>query len=138
MGRRGPEKTDAQKKEEKRLYDIEYRKRNLEEIKRKKKERYYANHERELEKQRERRNRPGAYEKHLTYLRTEKYKDYRKYRAKAFGEYAEAHEALLELEQELHRLFPDKNRLYWLKGTANKRQRRLRETQRQNRFTHRA
>lgn len=98
-------KTVEQKKEEKRIYDKNYRALNYERLKPKKKayfKKVYAENPEKFRLERKRK-----YKKHLEYLSTPEYKEWkkaydRKYRCKQeFGEYWEAASLLLDLENEI-------------------------------------
>ena len=124
-------KTEAQKKQEKRIYDQEYRKKNIESIKQKKKEyfkRHYAENPEHYRKQRKKR-----YPKHLEYLITPEYKEYkkqydRKYHAKKnYGEYWESQILIEDIKAEYeNRVVKQSNNL------INKSQKRKRLWQKNN------
>lgn len=118
-------KTEKEKKEEKRLYDIEYRKKNVDRLKKQKAEYFKKDYAAHPEKYKEIRRK--NYHKHLEYLSTSKYKQWKKeydkrYRAKKnFGVFAECQLIL----QELSEIVPSKKAKYDL-GLINKSQIRKR------------
>lgn len=104
LGRRN-NKTEQQKKEEKRLYDIEYRNKNIESIKEKNKTYFKKHYEANPEKYRQKRK--DNYKRHLEYLNTPEYKAYKKeydkkYRAKKqYGEFWESAIILQDIELQI-------------------------------------
>lgn len=98
-------KTKEQKKEEKRLYDIERRKIKGDEIRAKKREYFKKDYAKNPEKYKEIRRK--KYKKHLEYLSTPEYKAYKKeydkkYRAKInYGEYWESGLLLQKIELQI-------------------------------------
>lgn len=127
LARRKP-KTKAQKVEEKRLYDIEYRKKNLAKITARKAKWYAENHDREKERE----IRKKRMHLHILYCQQPEYRAWKKkydrqYRSsKFFGEFAEAHMVLLEVEEEIEKR-ASKYEIYQANGTLNKHQMRRRE-----------
>jgi hypothetical protein len=120
--------SSAEKKEEKRLYDIAYRARNPEERKAKKAAYYRENHDREKERI-ERKKRAHL---HAEYCRRPEYRDWksgydRQYRAKKFyGDFAECHLLVMDIRDEcLNRM--DDHDIRQSKGTINKKQERRRD-----------
>jgi hypothetical protein len=94
--------TDAERKEKKRLYDIEYRAKNLAAIKIKKAAAYALNPNREKEREYRKKN----MHKHVEYCRSPEYKAYkaeydRKKRFEEYGPFAEAAMVLESLEKEI-------------------------------------
>lgn len=132
LGRRQG-KTKAQRIEEKRLYDIEYRKKNLEMLKAKKREYFQRTYDPA---------KAAVYRKkrmpiHVEYCRQPKYKAWkkeydRKYRAAEYGEFAEAYMLTLDLNREIKERDTNEQVKYQNGGT-NKAQRRRREGQQQER-----
>lgn len=117
------EKTEEEKKEHKRLYDIEYRKKNEARLKVNKyewnKKDYVANPDKYKE------IRKNKYEKHLQYLSTPEYKAYKKQydsKHRAKSKYGEFWECAIMLDQ--LRLEVDNRQAVFDKGTCNKRQKR--------------
>jgi hypothetical protein len=114
-----------QKIEAKRLYDIEYRKKNLEKLKAKK-EIYYKT---EAGRAAQKRNRDKRKEAHKAYIKTASYKQWKyeydqKYHAKNnYGEFWEASLVLKEIETVIE---PEKLEVKIQKGTYNKSQKRKR------------
>lgn len=93
---------DAERKEKKRLYDIEYRAKNLDAIKARKAAAYALNPNREKERE----YRKANMHKHVEYCQTPEYKAYKaeydkKKRYEAYGSFAEAAMALESLEREI-------------------------------------
>lgn len=139
--------TPEERKEIKRLYDIERRKGpKRAEILAKKKASYYANHEEFKRKaalmRAERRADPEKYADYKAemkrYRESPEWKQHKaKYdlerRAAEFGDMAEAYLVLLELDNEINELVPDRGDLYGMKGTRNKHQERKRAWQRTRR-----
>jgi hypothetical protein len=94
--------TDAERKEKKRLYDLEYRAKNLAAIKAKKAAAYALNPNREKEREYRKKN----MNKHVEYCRSPEYKAYkaeydRKKRFEEYGPFAEAAMVLESLEKEI-------------------------------------
>lgn len=94
--------TDAERKEKKRLYDLEYRVKNLAAIKAKKAAAYALNPNREKERKYRKKN----MHKHVEYCRSPEYKAYkteydRKKRFEEYGPFAEAAMVLESLEKEI-------------------------------------
>lgn len=113
-------KTKAQKVEEKRLYDIEYRARNLEALKAKKRE-YFK---RTYDPEEAARYRKARMHKHIEYCRNPEYKakkhQYdRVRRSKEWGEFGEAQMLLVDLEKEINSRM-SRYDIYTLNGTLNK------------------
>jgi len=102
-------KTRAQRKEEKRLYDIAYRRRHLALLKAKKAERHRHTYD-PVKAARERKKRMS---RHVEYCRQPQYKRWksqydRKYRAlKSFGPFAEAFLVLTELDKQINARITD-------------------------------
>ncbi len=121
-------KTAKQKKEEKRLYDLQYREKNLEKLKEQKKQFFKIDYAANPEKYRKIRKK--RYPKHLEYLRTPEYKEWKaeydvKYLAKKyFGIYWESAIILKELEEHLLTIRPDG--IKFQMGITNKTQKRKR------------
>lgn len=97
-----PEAKKAAKSE----YDKARRQQIGEELRAKKREAYYANHEKNLAYQAELRKKPGAYEKHLAYLRNPEYREKKKsYDAErqeaGYADFAESWRLLQALEKEI-------------------------------------
>lgn len=97
-------KSEAEKKEHKRLYDIEYRKKNYEKIKIKKHEYFKKDYKNNPDKYREIRRKKQ--ESHNEYCRSPEYKKWkkkydRKYKAKqSAGEFWESQVLLLEIKEQ--------------------------------------
>ena|SRR3990167_2456022 len=95
-------KSAAQRKREKRLYDMEYRRKNRALLKAKKAAYYQANRDPE----KERAHRKANMARHVEYCRQPKYKAYkheydRQYRARDFGPFAEAYLLAIDLNREI-------------------------------------
>ncbi len=127
-------KSDAQKKAEKRDYDMEYRRKNLEMLKRKKAEHYLKTRDPEKE---------AAYRKtrmhlHVEYCRQPKYKAWKKkydaqYRAKKlYGEFWESFLLIMGIEAEVTKRMSNYE-IRLENGTINKAQQRRRDYERINR-----
>lgn len=126
IARRQPPKSYAQKAEEKRLYDIEYRAKNLAKITANKRAYFQATYD--PDKAAIERKKTMA--RHVEYCRSPEYKAWKKeydrrLRASEFGEFGEAYLLLLDLDREID------SRATWLelaeqKGTINKTQKRKR------------
>lgn len=106
------------KQEEKRLYDIEYRRKNQEKIKARKKAYYDANKERIKAKAKVRRNSDEYRKKHATYCAQPDYRVYKhKYDvargALQYGEFWESAILVKELEKEVRKLIPTNERAYY-------------------------
>jgi len=118
------ERSVEEKKEMKRLYDIEYRKDN-QILKLKKAEYYKSPSGRAVQK----RNRARRKDKHLEYIRTDAYKKWKheydqKYQAKKnFGEFWESKLILKQIEKEIE---PEIYKVKIERGTYNKSQKRKR------------
>jgi len=117
----------AQKREEKRLYDIEYRAKNLEEILARKKE----YHKRTYDPAKAAEVRKKRMPQHVEYCRQPKYKAWkreydRKYRAAEFGEFAEAYMLTLDLNREIKGR-TTRHEIKYQNGCTNKAQRRKRQ-----------
>ena len=121
-------KTSEQKKEEKRLYDIEYRSKNRDLLKEKKAAYYRENHNRE--KEREQRKKRSA--QHVQYCQRPEYRMWKKgydrqYRPmKFYGEFAECHLLVLSIRDECLERMDDRD-IRNLNGTLNKKQERRRD-----------
>ena len=126
LGRRTG-KTKAQRKEEKRLYDIEYRAKNLETIKVKKRAYFQRTYDRKAAAE----YRKQRMHLHVEYCRRPEYKAWkreydRKYRAKEFGAFAEAYMLTIDLNRAIKGVMTNEQ-IKWENGTANKAQFRKRE-----------
>jgi hypothetical protein len=126
LGRRKPKKTKAQKREEKRLYDIEYRKTSPT-----LKARRHAYFLRTYDPVKAAKIRKRRAPQHAEYCRQPWYKAWKKeydarYRAKEFGAFAEAYNLTLELNREIKRRF-NHGEIKYENGCTNKAQRRERE-----------
>lgn len=128
LGRRQPPKTEAQRKLEKKLYDHEYRLRNLEERKAQKRAYHLATYDPEKERVKRKAKMP----RHVEYCRQPEYKRWkskydRQYRAKKeFGPFAEAAMLAVDLNREIKGRMSN-HEIREQNGTANKTQRRARE-----------
>lgn len=125
LGRR-TNKTKAQKVEEKRLYDAEYRKRNLVSIKAKKAAHYAKNFDRE----KERAYRQAHVEQHNEYCRRPEYRAKKAVydldrRAAEYGEFAEAYKLALAINREVKSRM-SRHEIYAANGTLNKKLQRTR------------
>jgi ribosomal protein L24E len=124
LNRRKP-KTEDEKREIKRLYDIEYRKKNNNRIKSRMQKYNASPAGRAMQK----RNREKFKESHKEYIKQPKYRVYKKdydqkYCAKKnYGEFWESSLVLKEIEQVIE---PEKAELKIQKGTYNKSQKRKR------------
>lgn len=121
-------KTKAQRVEEKRLYDIEYRRKNRAILKAKKAAAYQQNRDPE----KERAYRKAHMGRHLEYCRRPEYRAYKKeydkyYRAKEFGPFAEAYMLTIDLNREIKGRMTNEQ-IAHANGTQNKTQRRRRAT----------
>lgn len=119
-------KTKAQKKEEKRFYDIEYRRRNLAPIKVKKRAYFQATYDPE-QASIERRKRAKA---HAEYCRTPEYRAWKhaydqRRTDKKYGPFAEANRLMIELNREIKGRATNAQ-IKWQNGTSNKTQFRKR------------
>lgn len=124
-------KTQDQRKEEKRLYDIEYRARNSEELRRKK----HAYYQRTRDPSKEAKKRKERMPSHIEYCRRPEYRTWKKsydrrYRAvKHYGAFAECFLLVMDIRDEcLSRMTDYEIRLE--KGTLNKALKRKRDDQR--------
>lgn len=120
-------KTKAELKEEKRLYDIKYRAKNLETIKAKKKAYFQRTYDREAAAE----YRKQRMHLHVDYCRRPEYRAWkreydRRYRAKEFGDFAEAYMLTLDLNREI-RGRTTNAQVKYENGCTNKSQRRERE-----------
>ena len=126
-------KTTAQKKEEKRLYDLEYRAKNLEAIKAKKKAYFQRTYDRKAAAE----YRKQRMHLHVEYCRRPEYRAWkreydRKYRAKEFGAFAEAYMLTLDLNREIKER-TSRHEVKYQNGATNKAQRRKRQAQTEER-----
>lgn len=128
---RRKEKTAEQRKEEKRLYDIQYRARDVEERKRRKAEYYRRTKDRVKEAETRKRRMP----QHVEYCRRPEYRQWKKsydrqYRAhKHYGDFADCFLLVMEIRDEcLSRMTDYEIRLE--KGTLNKSLQRKRDYER--------
>jgi len=127
-------KTVIQKKEEKRLYDEEYRKKNAALLKAKKHDYFVKNYD-PIKAALERKKKMAQ---HVEYCRTPEYKEWKKkydqgYRArKEYGEFWEVFLAVLEIDKEVEER-QSKYEISIVNGTFNKAQTRRREYERLNR-----
>lgn len=125
--------TEAEKKEIKRLYDIEYRDKNREARKAKAKEYFKRTYDPAKAAVERKKNMP----RHIEYCRRPEYKVWKKnydrlYRLRVrFGDFAEAAMLLQDIEQEVdsRSTFTERESI---KGTLNKSQRRKRDYERLN------
>lgn len=130
LGRRR-EISEQQKKEEKRIYDMAYRQKNVEMLREKKAVRYKASITPE-KRQREREYRTKVMPRHVEYCRNPEYrvkkKGYdREHRAKKYhGEFWEALLVLQDIEKEVATRMP-KQEIRALNGTLNKWKQRRRD-----------
>ncbi len=129
-------KSIEQKKQEKRDYDKEYRSKNREMLKTKKKQQYERRKDEIEAKRKILRKTPEYKEYRRRYLATDKYKNYkhkydRVYRCKKkYGEYWEAASVLIDIEKELT---PHKYETKKINKTLNKAQTRRRDYERTER-----
>lgn len=126
-------KTVAQKKEEKRLYDIEYRAKNLEWIKAKKRAHFQKTYDRKAAAE----YRKQRMHLHVEYCRRPEYRAWkreydRKYRAKEFGAFAEAYMLTLDLNREIKER-TSRHEVKYQNGATNKAQRRKRQAETEER-----
>jgi hypothetical protein len=130
LGRR-TNKTREQKIEEKRLYDMEYRAKNLADITRKKKE-YFR---RSYDPEKARIERKANMARHVEYCRRPEYKEYkrqydRKFRAKSdYGEFWESFLLVMDLDKEVDSRMTDYE-VRQINGTNGKTQKRRRDYER--------
>ena len=114
--------TTQSKKEEKRLYDKEYRRKNKGRIKREKQAYYQTDAGRVVSK----RNRDKFKGSHLAYCQTEKYKALKKQRdeifraKKKYGEYWECMIIVKKIEKIICELVPDKTDRLKMRGLYQK------------------
>jgi hypothetical protein len=125
LGRRDG-KTKAQKREEKRLYDMEYRKTSPT-----LKARRAAFHQRTYDPMKAAIKRKESMPRHVEYCRQPWYKEWKReydarYRAKKLGAFAEAYRLTIELNREIKRRF-NHGEIKYENGCTNKSQRRERE-----------
>ena len=112
------------KKELKRLYDIEYRRKNKKKIE-EKKSAYYQT---EAGKATAKRNRVRMASRHAEYCRTLKYKKYKRnydtihLAIKRYGEYWECMILVEKIHKEILKLVPDKYERDKIKGTVDRMQ----------------
>ena len=124
-------KTEAQKKEEKRLYDMQYRENNKEELKVKKAAWFKSWYDPEKAREERKKTMP----RHVAYCRQPEYKawkrDYdRKHRAKRrYGEYWESHLLAMAIRDECLKLETDYS-IRYNKGRLSQCQKRKREISR--------
>jgi len=110
--------TTQSKKEEKRLYDIEYRRKNRGRLRRGKQIYYQTDSGKAASK----RNRDKLTDYHLEYCRTEKYKAWKKHydkinRAKCkYGEYWECFLIIMDIEKIVKQRIPNKYERYKARG----------------------
>lgn len=128
LGRR-KHKTKAQRIKEKRLYDIEYRRKNLALLKAKKRA-YHARTYDPVKARIERKKRAKA---HAEYCRRPEYKSWkreydRQHRAKEYGSFAEAYMLAIDLNREIKGRMTN-HEIKWENKTANKTQFRRRADQ---------
>lgn len=130
LGRR-KNKSDAEKREAKRLYDIDYRRKNAALLKAKKAEYFQRTYDPEKARV-ARRKRAKA---HAEYCRQPEYREWkrgydRQYRArKEYGEYADCFLLVMDIRDECLRQHTDYE-IRQAKGTLNKRQERKRNDER--------
>lgn len=132
LGRRTG-KTKAQRVEEKRLYDIAYRAKNLESIKEKKKAYFQRTYDRKAAAE----YRKQRMHLHVEYCRRPEYKAWkreydRKYRANEFGAFAEAYLLTMDLNREIKER-TTRHEVKYQNGATNKAQRRKRQAQAEER-----
>lgn len=125
LGRR-QHKTKAQKKEEKRLYDQEYRAKNLARIKSRKREYFQRTYDPVAAAEYRKRRMP----KHVEYCRRPEYRVKkaaydRKRRDAEYGEFAEVARLTIELNQEIKGRMTNAE-IKWENGISNKTQSRKR------------
>lgn len=125
LGRR-KHKTKAQMIEEKRVYDAEYRRKNLARIKARKR----AYFQRTYDPEKARIERKKRMPKHVEYCRRPEYKVYkskydRKYRANKFGAFADAYLLTVDLNRAIKERASNAE-IKWENRTANKAQFRRR------------
>lgn len=126
--------TESEKKERKRLYDIEYREKNAETLKMKKAAWFKATYDPEKAAIERKKRAP----QHAEYCRRPEYKAYKQeydqqYRAKKeYGEFWQCFMLLLSIESEVTERAA-KQEIRAQNGTLNKRQQRKREYERLNR-----
>jgi hypothetical protein len=125
LARRKP-KTKEQKVEEKRLYDAEYRQKNLARLKAEKRAYYAENHDREKEAA----YRKANMHKHVEYCRRPEYRAKKAVydldrRAAEYGEFAEAYKLTLAVDREVKSRM-SRYEIYAANGTLNKKLQRTR------------
>jgi len=114
------------KKEKKRLYDIDYRRKNIERITQRKKE-YYENNKESI-KPKYKEYRDNHKQDHLEYCRTDEYKIYKKgydkiHRNKVkYGEFWECMLICNEIENKVRELMPDKYERLKMRGVIQRNQ----------------
>lgn len=127
LGRRKPKKTKAKKREEKRLYDIEYHAKNRSRLLAQKRE----YHKRTYDPIKAAKERKKRMPQHIEYCRQPWYKEWKRdydasYRAKEFGSFADAYRLTLELNREIKRRF-NREEIKYQDGSTNRTQRNKRE-----------
>lgn len=124
-------KTEQQKKEEKRLYDEQYRAKNIEMLKEKKREYHKHSYDPVIEAQRRKLKMP----RHIEYCRHPEYREWKsgydkQYRAKRYhGDFWESFLVLQDIEKEIATRVT-RTEIYTLNGTLNKHQQRRRAYER--------
>ncbi|MFA7308396.1 MAG: hypothetical protein WC026_17195 [Hyphomicrobium sp.] len=132
-GRRKPHKPKAQRVAEKRAYDMEYRRKNRAMLKAKKAAHFRASYDPEAARI-ERKKRAKF---HAEYCRRPSYKlwkaEYdRRYRAREYGEFADAFQLTIDLNREI-KTRSNNYEIRQANQTGNKSQKREREAQQQER-----
>ena len=133
LGRR-KNKTDDEKREAKRLYDIAYREKNLDEIKSRQAEYFQRTYDPESAAIKRKENMP----RHVEYCRRPEYRKWkseydRQYRAKnEFGEFWEVALIVADIDKEVSERM-SRQEISQTNGTFNKAQHRRREYERTNR-----
>lgn len=128
LARRDPTpKSDGQRKADKKLYDAQYRLERLETIRARKREYHLRTYDPDVERVRRAANMP----RHVEYCRRPEYREWkseydRRYRAKEFGDFAEAYMLLVDLDREVNSRMSDYD-VRVANGTLNKKLKRSRE-----------
>lgn len=123
-------KTESEKKEAKRIYDIGYRERNKDALKKSK----AAYFKRAYDPVKAAAERKLHMDRHVKYCRTPTYKAYKseydkRRRSSRFGDFAEAYMLLLDIDREIKKRATDYE-IRIQNGTINKQQQRRREYER--------
>lgn len=112
-------------KEDKRLYDIEYRRKNGEKIKRLKAERYQRDKHKYADREKAYRRKPEVKIRHNEYCRQPEYVKKKRiwdivYRSmEEYGDFWESAVIVTQIEKEIRKLIPRNERLYYRRNVNN-------------------